>query len=63
MSARIIPFCHSSDDAVKIAFATHRAFVLAETVDPALRQDSAHNEAKANACRNFERLYAEWCKR
>lgn len=60
MSAQVIPMPRPDGDEVEIAWATHRALVRAETADPALKLDRAHNLAKQRAEKEFGRLFDEW---
>jgi len=62
MSAEIIPLPRPSSEEVEIAWATHRALVRAETADPALKLERAHNLAKLRAEKEFGRLFDEWVK-
>jgi hypothetical protein len=47
---------------VETAWATHRALLRAEIHDQSLLNDPSHVRARDKAEREFERLYAEWCK-
>ena len=61
VSARILTFTPISGRDVEIAWATHRAFKLAEAYDPSLLDDPVHRKARDKAVEQFERLYAQWC--
>lgn len=47
---------------VEVAWATHRALLLAKVDDPKLANDIAHQEATAEARDRFLRLFDEWSK-
>jgi len=62
VSAQIIPIPRPSGEEVEIAWAVHRALARAESADPALKLDRAHNLAKQRAEKEFSRLFDEWVK-
>lgn len=51
----------TQDDVLR-AWATYRAMLLAEASDPRLREDPAHQAAKAEAEQRYLRTYNEWVR-
>jgi hypothetical protein len=62
VNARVLRFPRPMGEEVETAWATHRALLRAEIHDQSLLNDPSHVRARDKAEREFERLYAEWCK-